>query len=205
MVKKVYLYDDDCGLDLKKIKTFAERMFKFPAVIKRAKGAVVTKGLLLDLVKTQDNIPVRKDTRAVIVTKRLFATLGDIDKRLHLRSCVFSYPSIISLSGIVEAPAKPREYYLARRSLESTGLWAIEEPKIKRRLRGRFIDHGDKRIQGVVKGLVAQAMFFYITGEPFCRHKGCRLYNAHWQEDLIYSQIKSGKFCARHSKILNSL
>ncbi|HDZ76836.1 MAG TPA: hypothetical protein ENH41_01975 [Candidatus Omnitrophica bacterium] len=200
--RKIYLYNDNCSLNLSKLKAFIENTFKRPVIIKRIKNAVVTKGLLLDFIKTKKNIPEAKNSYPIIITKRLFATFDTFDKRIHLRSSLCSYPSIISLSGIVEAPAKPREYYLAKQSLSSTGLWEFEEPKIKEKLRGRFIDYDDKRILEILKGLVSQAIFFYLTGEPFCKVKKCRLYNAHWQEDLIYSQIKSGKFCAKHSKIL---
>ena len=200
--KKIYLYDDNCSLNLSKLKAFVEDAFKRPVIIKRIKNAVATKGLMLDFMKTKKNIPEAKGSYSIIITKRLFATLDTIDKHIHLRSSLYSYPSIISLSGIVEAPAKPREYYLSKQSLSFTGLWELEEPRIKEKLKGRFIDYDDKRIPEILKGLVSQAMFFYLKGEPFCKVKKCRLYNAHWQEDLIYSQIKSGKFCAKHSKVL---
>lgn len=206
MTKKVYLYDDNCSLNLKRIKTFIEKTFRFATVIKRKKNIVVTKGLLLDFLRTQKNVPQEFASACVIViTKRLFGTVDSIDKRIHLRSSYFSYPSIISLSGIVEAPAKPREYYLAKQSLSATGLWELEEPRIKKKLKGRFVDYEDRRMPEIVKGLVSQAMFFYLTGEPFCKRKKCRLYNAHWQEDLIYSQVKRGRFCTKHASILQKL
>ncbi|MFC1991372.1 DUF6775 family putative metallopeptidase [Chloroflexota bacterium] len=35
--------------------------------------------------------------------------------------------------------------------------------------------------------------------------KGCRLYNAHWQQELIFAQLESGyDFCEHHSSVLNS-
>ncbi|GAI05927.1 unnamed protein product [marine sediment metagenome] len=48
----------------------------------------------------------------IFFTNRLFATWDDSDKRYHLRTSVYGIPSIISTTGLVEAPAKPREYYL---------------------------------------------------------------------------------------------
>jgi len=47
-----------------------------------------------------------------------------------------------------------------------------------------------------------QAVFYYVTGEPFCDQLECRLYNAHWQKDLIYSQLEVEKLCDKHQKIL---
>jgi hypothetical protein len=203
--KKVYLYDDNCSLNLKPIKDFANKTFKIPAVIKRTKCAVMTKGLLLDFVATKKNIKEEPGACQIIITGRLFGTMDGVDKRLHLRSAIFSYPSIISIPGAVEAPAKPKEYYLAKEMLSPLGLWDLEEPKIKEGLKGRFLDYGDRRLPEIVKGLVSQAIFFYLTQEPFCKSKACRLYNAHWQEDLIYSQAKCGKFCRKHRKILKAI
>lgn len=203
--KKVYLYNDKCSLNLKPTKDFINKTFKIPAVIKRTKCAVATRGVLLDFIATKKNIKEEPGACQIIITGRLFGTVDEIDKRLHLRSSVLSYPSIISISGAVEAPAKPKEYYLAKEMLSPLGLWEMEEPKIKERLKGRFLDYGDRRLAEVVKGLVSQAIFFYLAQEPFCKSKVCRLYNAHWQEDLIFSQVKSGKFCARHRKILKRL
>ncbi|KKK54618.1 hypothetical protein LCGC14_3082920, partial [marine sediment metagenome] len=51
---------------------------------------------------------------------------------------VYGWPSIISTTGIVEGPAKPREYYF--------GLMAgLDEEKVREELKGRFIDHGHHR------------------------------------------------------------
>ena len=75
----------------------------------------------------------------------------------------------------------------------------------KGKFKGKFIDYKDRRSNEVLKGYIAQALFFHITGEPFCSQKNCRLYNAHWQEDLIFSQIKSGEFCAKHRKVLSKI
>jgi len=136
--KKIYLYNDNCSLNLSKLKAFIERIFKSPVFIKRTKNAVVTKGLLLDFIKTKKNVAEVKDSYSIIITKRLFATFDVVGKHIHLRSSLYSYPSIISLSGIVEAPAKPREYYLAKQSLSFTGLWELEEPRIKEKLRAIY-------------------------------------------------------------------
>jgi hypothetical protein len=45
----------------------------------------------------------------------------------------------------------------------------------------------------------------YQTGEAFCDKTECRLFNAHWQKDLIYSQLENGKLCERHQKILEKM
>lgn len=177
--------------------------------MKLEKKVVCTSGLLFNFLGTQKAFAKlksaeKKDSCQIILTEKIFATL-DIDKRPHIRACLFGFPSLISTSGIVEGPAKPREYYLYKQRYTQLGIWEIEEPKLKQKFKGSFIDYQDKRIGEVVKGYIAQAIFFYISGNPFCQMKSCRLYNAHWQEDLIFSQIKSGEFCRRHKDILEKI
>ena len=145
-----------------------------------------------------------KDACHIILSPKIFATL-DENKRLHIRAAIFGFPSVISTSGIVEGPAKPKDYYIYKQKYTQLGIWNIEEAKLKRKFKGRFIDYEDKRMNEVLKGYIAQALFFYITGEPFCNKKDCRLFNAHWQEDLIYSQIKRGRFCRSHKAILKKI
>ena len=144
----------------------------------------------------------RLDLVHIIFTNRLFGTWDDGNKRYHLRTSVYGIPSVISTTGLVEAPAKPREYYLLKQQYERLGKDLTE---LKERFRGSFIDYGDKRLTEVAKGYVMQAVFYSLTGNPFCEDKGCRLYNAHWQEELIYAQLESGyEFCQRHSGLLKN-
>jgi len=139
----------------------------------------------------------------ILFTSRLFATWDEGDKRYHLRASVYGIPSIISTTGLIEAPAKPREYYLLKQQYERLGKDVTE---FKDRFKGRFIDYEDKRLTEVVKGYVMQAVFYSLTGDSFCEDKGCRLYNAHWQEELIFAQLRSkDEFCGRHEKILDDL
>ena len=138
----------------------------------------------------------------IIFTNRLFATWDDSDKRYHLRTSVYGIPSIISTTGLVEAPAKPREYYLFKQQYERLGKDTTELNDI---FKGRFIDYEDERLTEVMKGYVMQTVFYSLTGAPFCEDKGCRLYNAHWQEELIFAQLESGyEFCQRHATFLKN-
>jgi hypothetical protein len=133
----------------------------------------------------------------IIFTSQLLGTWDEDDQRYHARVSVYGFPSLISTTGVVEAPAKPREFYLKRRL-------GIPLEALKAEFRGRFIDHGDPWLTDVIKGYVMQALFFHMTGNPFCDDPNCRLYNAHWQEELIRSQL-NGKyeFCANHQRFLN--
>lgn len=139
----------------------------------------------------------------IIFTNRMFGSWDDGNKRYHLRTSLYSAPSIISTTGIIEAPAKPREYYLLKQQYASLGK---DAEALKESFRGRFIDYGDERLTEVVKGYAMQAVVYYLTGDPFCEDRGCRLYNAHWQEEMIYAQLESGyEFCARHEEVLGRM
>jgi hypothetical protein len=139
----------------------------------------------------------------IIFTNRMFGSWDDGNKRYHLRTSLYSVPSIISTTGIIEAPAKPREYYVLKQQYESLRKDLTE---LKESFRGRFIDYEDERLTEVAKGYAMQAAVYHLTGDPFCEDKGCRLYNAHWQEDLIYAQLGSGyEFCAQHEEILEKV
>ncbi len=210
--KAIYLYDE--GIDrfsFKQAEDFIRKNFgRIPVRLIRLKQKVAQgKGMLFDFLKTQEAFEKLKTARIkdachIIFTSRLFATY-DETKRLHIRSAIFGFPSVISTSGIVEGPAKPKEYYQYKQRYLQLGAWQTQEPLVKKKLKNRFIDYGDRRMAGVLKGYLAQGIFFYLTGEPFCGDKACRLFNAHWQEDLIYSQLKSKKFCIKHKKIIKEV
>lgn len=142
----------------------------------------------------------------IILTNRLVGTWDPYGKRYHARTSVYGIPSIISLPGIVEAPARPREYYLLRQNMVASGIpRAVAEVELKRQFRDRFIEHDDERFTEAIKGYLMQALFYQITFEPFCEDRNCRLYNAHWQEDMINAQLKGGEFCKRHEGILQNI
>jgi len=143
---------------------------------------------------------LRLESVHVIFTNRLFATWDDSNKRYHLRTSIYGIPSVVSTTGFIEAPAKPREYYLLKQQYERLGR---DLGELKDRFRGSFIDYEDERLTEVAKGYAMQAVFYSLTGDPFCEDKGCRLYNAHWQEELIFAQLESGyEFCQRHTNLL---
>ncbi len=142
----------------------------------------------------------------IIFTNQLFGTWDENDRRFHARVSVYGIPSLISTSGIVEAPAKPKEFYLLRQQYGLLGGENLTTQKLKEKFKGRFIDYEDERLTEIMKGYLLQAIFFHAAGEPFCEDKGCRLYNAHWQEEVIEAQLGARyEFCKKHQKILMEL
>ena len=156
--------------------------------------------ILCEIISREERSP---EFIHIICTNRLFATWDGNNKRYHLRASVYGVPSIISTTGLVEAPAKPREYYLLKQQYERLRKDLTE---LKERFKGSFIDYEDEHLTEVMKGYAMQAVFYALTGDPFCEDKGCRLYNAHWQEELIFAQLEGEyEFCGRHTRILDSL
>ena len=146
-----------------------------------------------------ENIPIADNTLHIIFTNKLTATFDNDDFRYHARSLISSNPTIISTTGIIEAPAKPKQYYLDLMTNFSEG--KVEE--IKEKYKGEFLEYHDSRISEIIEGYLLQAIVYYETGEAFCEHKDCRLFNAHWQKDLLFSQLENKKFCKKHQDILN--
>ncbi|MFV1951908.1 MAG: DUF6775 family putative metallopeptidase [Nitrospinota bacterium] len=139
----------------------------------------------------------------MIFTNQLFATWDEDDQRYHTRVAIYGYPSIISITGIVEAPAKPKEYYVAK---QFYGRDQLSLTRIKKGIRGRFIEYNDERMTGVMKGYMMQSIFYHLKGSPFCGDSSCRLFNAHWQEEVIKAQLGGEyEYCEAHRKIFEEI
>ncbi|MDP8888889.1 MAG: hypothetical protein M3M89_04605 [Thermoproteota archaeon] len=136
----------------------------------------------------------------IIFTSLLTCTFSEDDWRYHGRAVICGTPSIVSTTGIVEALAKPREFYLA----QLLGGIAEDINMLKKKFAGRFIDYDDEdKITAASINYALQAIFFFITsGDPFCNNKDCRLFNAHWQEDLIHT-IEKRTLCSHHENLAN--
>lgn len=138
----------------------------------------------------------------VFFTNKLTCTYDYNDYRYHGRALIGANPSIISTTGIIEAPAKPREYYYELMTNFTRG---VNVNFVKEKFKGTYLEYHDSRLSKIIEGYLLQAIFYYETGEPFCDNKDCKLLNAHWQKDLIYSQVESGKFCDKHQLVLEKM
>ena len=134
----------------------------------------------------------------IIITDKLICTFEETDRRYHARYSILGNPTIISTSGILEGPAKPKEYYLKL-------IHFPPDPEISKKLdeqyKGRFIAYNDWMINEIIESLVIQSLYFFKEGEAFCEDTNCRLFNSHWQEDLIRLS-KSKTLCKKHAYIL---
>ncbi len=137
----------------------------------------------------------------IIFTNKLICTYDTADGRYHARTVICSNPAIISTTGMIEAPARPKEYYFEAMKCKIQGL-SIHDAK--KNYDQKFLNYHDKRLSKIAEGYLLQAVFYYISGDAFCDSLDCRLNNAHWQKDLLHSQLKIGKLCNKHQALLDN-
>lgn len=133
--------------------------------------------------------------RTVVVTHQRLGTYET--GRWHLRTILLGGPVVISVTGFVEAPAKPREYYLLKQTSE---VLALEFLKTKT----AWLTHNDPRLTPVLRSFVLKAVAFILDPVrfTFCSSKECVMSDPHWQSDLIRTHAPdSVPFCARHAPL----
>lgn len=171
-----------------------------------AKGVVYDGFVVQELLTSLfDRTEMNRWRLPIIFTNQLLATFDESDHRYHLRAVILGYPAIVSTTGLIEAPAKPREFYLAREQFRAVGLDAIS-PVLAAEMKDRCLLPNDERLTEVAKGYALQAVFYALFGEAFCDDKDCRLYNAHWQEEMLHAQLNGAyDLCPRHEAMLQNL
>jgi hypothetical protein len=109
-------------------------------------------------------------------------------------------PNLISTSGLVEAPARPREYYWLKAGFIQSGRDIAELDSVYKE---RFIEYNDSKMTPILGSYALQAVAYEVSGQEFCDDRSCCLYNSHWQEDVLSAQL-DGKFCQKHHEIMSS-
>lgn len=141
----------------------------------------------------------------IVFTNQLIATWDEAGGRYHAHVALFAVPCFISVSGIIEAPARPREYYW----IKNSGFGGLANGIADRYLEdntAKVVKHGDNRLPEIAKGYAVQAVMYHLKGKPFCDVPHCRLYDARWQEEVIRAQIGGdAEFCQKHETILTKL
>ena len=154
--------------------------------------------VIYDVITKNDSEP---NNLHIIFTNRLICTYDTADSRYHGRTVICSNPAIVSTTGMIESPARPREYYFEAMKYKMQGL---DIQDIKKKYSEKFLGYHDNRLSKIAEGCLLQAIFYYMTGDAFCDSLDCRLNNAHWQKDLLYSQLKIGKLCNKHQALLDN-
>jgi len=127
----------------------------------------------------------------MVFTGRLFGTYGE--RRYHARVILAGSPALISTSGLVEAPARPGEYYFIKGGLLRSG---GDVSELDRMYRGRYVEYDDPKTSSIMCSYALQAVRYELTGNEFCGDAGCCLYNSHWQEEVLRIQYE-GNMCEK--------
>ncbi|ELZ13748.1 hypothetical protein C479_02846 [Halovivax asiaticus JCM 14624] len=138
-------------------------------------------------------------TAHVIVLDRALGTWGRHDGRWHKRVNVLGQPTLISVPGLYEAPAKPEAYYKAKQKHAMLAGDAPPREVLENQVEGDFLVENDPRTTDALKGYVLQALHYLETGSAFCDDDSCRLYNAHHHEELVTAQLQGTQFCSKHA------
>jgi len=150
------------------------------------------------LALLRDFIPAKerslRDYLHIVLTVKRLATWGD--DRWHLRTILFSIPVVISLTGLVEAPARDRDYYILKQADPALGDRWLEAHK------SDWLDYEDDRTTDVVQGYLYQAIFWWRNPSEFefCKNPECPLYNSHWQKEMLRAQ-RQARPCPLHSPL----
>ncbi len=183
---------------------FEERMLLNPD---RRVGGVLYEGYMLQSL-FQSLIPrdeLRYGMLHTILTHRILVTRELGEGRGHARTIILGQPVLISTTGLVEAPALPRDVYVKLQLFKSPDMQQLLLEEERRKLGGRVLSPDDERLTEVVKGYALMGVFYYLFGEAFCGDMRCRLYNAHTHEELVEAQIRSGRLCTTHQQMLDFL
>ncbi len=140
----------------------------------------------------------------IFLTPRLLVTKEEDERRYHARTLIAGQPSVISSSGLVEAPARPVEYYFLERAYQLMGQ-EIPDSEMKKRFQGQFLTYRDLRLTEVIIGYILQAIAYRFWGEGFCDTPYCRLFNAHRQQEMLTAQLELPEFCPRHQTIFGQV
>ncbi len=142
--------------------------------------------ILYELLATRAPEQLGDEFIHIIFTSRLFGTFET--KRYHARVLLMGLPCLISTSGLVEAPAKPREYYYIKGGLIHSG---VDTRELDELYRGSFLEYDDPKISQITRSYALQAIMHKITGKAFCDDPSCCLFNSHWQEEVLRVQYRA--------------
>lgn len=130
-------------------------------------------------------------------TERSMVIWEPADRQYHPSVSLFGFPSIISTSEMVLAPAVALEDDLLRRL-------GIDPEDPDAQAPQDLLDYDDARTTELAKGYAMQAIFCSLTGSPFCPNPHCRLFAARTQHQMFAAQLEGEDYCARHRGIFRN-
>jgi len=192
-------YDRETGNTMLGTIRYEERALEHP----EREGGVLYDGVQIQRALNAALPAAERDleTLHIPILDRAIGTWGDHDGRWHKRVTVLGQPALVSVPGLYEAPAKPEEYYKEK---QRHALLSGDTPPrevLENQVEGDFLVEDDPRTTDALCGYVLAAYHYLETGEAFCDREGCRLFDAHYHEDLIDAQLREPAFCSEHARL----
>jgi len=187
-------YEHETGNTMTGIVRYEERALEEP---ERTGGVMYDGYAVQRFLYPHSRDSADEETLSVVLLDRVLGTWGD-DGRWHKRVVILGHPTLVSVPGLYEAPAKPEEYYKEKSKYAMAGGVPPHE-YLENKVEGDFLVEDDPRTTDALKGYVLAAYHYTRTGEAFCDDPDCRLYDAHRQEGVVRAQLRGPEFCDEHT------
>lgn len=189
-------FERETGSTMHGIVRYEERLLEDPA----RGGGVLYDGLAVQRALNA-RLPAAErslETLHVVVLDRHLGTWGEHDGRWHKRIAVLGQPTLISVPGLAEAPAKPEAYYQLKQRHALVSGDAPPREVLEAAIDEDVLVPEDPRTTDALKGYALAGVHLLATGEAFCNEPACRLYNGHRHGEVIRAQLDAPEFCEQH-------
>ena len=191
-------FDRETGSTMYGILRYEERILADPD----RGGGVLYDGLAVQRALNQALPSGERDLSDLHIAflDRVIGTWGYHDGRWHKRIAVLGQPTLISVPGLAEAPAKPESYYQKKQQSAMVTGGSPPREVLDEAIDEDVIRKDDPRTTEALKGYALAAVNLIATGEGFCEDAACRLSNPHRHEGVIRAQLTEPSFCSTHAE-----
>ncbi len=189
-------YDRDTGSTMLGIIRYEERALEDPS----RTGGVLYDGLAVQRALNARLPPDQRhlDHLHIVLLDRHIGTWGAHDGRWHKRIAVLGQPTLVSVPGLAEAPAKPESYYALQQQHAMVSGDTPPREVLESAIDEDVLVPGDPRTTDALKGYLLAGVHLLRTGEAFCEDSTCRLFNGHRHGEVIRAQFEDPEFCETH-------
>ena len=140
----------------------------------------------------------------VAFTLQYLGEWAEAQPLLTLQAMVPGRPHLVSISSLVEGLELPRQYHFLRQQMAVLGV-GEETLDLDEQFSEEVLGYGEARLNEVLKGVVLQAIFQQLVGEPGCTSRRCRLHVARSHQQALQTQLQGHPgLCPRHEALLRS-
>ncbi len=140
----------------------------------------------------------------IVFTAHLLAEIEQ-PLNLHPRMAALGAPSVLSTSGLVEVPDRPKEYHFKRMQYATFGA-DDHLPDLAEDFADRALGYGDPRLNDVLRGYMLMAVIYRATGDGPCDIPTCPLYPADTQVDVLDAQLgHESAMCPHHAELFHRI